>query len=243
MFTDHKNLVYFCESKALSRQQARWSKFLSQFNLTIRFHPGRLGAKPDALTCRWDMYNKERTTNSQLLFSQSQLDINLFSNIMTTLTLQAVSTLDARSLTTDIQTAVLADPTLVRCLELGENTNELHWSMGDDGTLLHNEHTFVPESNNLRLQVLRARHNHQLAGHMGQEKTYQLVRQNYSWSEMQEFIKDYVKTCSVCMRNKPKRHKSYGLLKQLPIPPQPWNPYLWILLSNFLNPKVLLTSW
>ena len=28
VFTDHKNLIYFCESKALSHHQARWSEFL-----------------------------------------------------------------------------------------------------------------------------------------------------------------------------------------------------------------------
>jgi len=50
VFTDHKNMAYFCESKALSRCQARWSEFLSQFNLSIKFCPGRLGTKPDALT-------------------------------------------------------------------------------------------------------------------------------------------------------------------------------------------------
>jgi len=222
VFMDHKNLVYFCESKALSRRQARWSEFLSQFNLTIKFCPGRLGAKPDTLTRYWDVYDKERTTNSRPLFTQSQLDIDPSSNITTALTLQAASILDTRSLTTDIQTAVLADPTLARRLEPGENTNEPHWSVGDDGILLPNERTFVPESNNLHLRVLRARHNHQLASHMGQEKTYQLVCRDYSWLGMQEFIKDYVKTCSVCMRNKPKRHKPYRLLKQLPIPPQLW---------------------
>jgi len=47
VFTDHKNLVYFCESKTLLCQQKRWSEFLSQFNLTIKFWPGRLDAKPD----------------------------------------------------------------------------------------------------------------------------------------------------------------------------------------------------
>ena len=35
--TDHKNLVYFSTSKVLSRRQARWSEYLSQFNLVIRF--------------------------------------------------------------------------------------------------------------------------------------------------------------------------------------------------------------
>ena len=48
--TDYKNLEYFSTTKILTRRQARWSEYLSQFNLIIRFHPGRLGTKPDALT-------------------------------------------------------------------------------------------------------------------------------------------------------------------------------------------------
>jgi hypothetical protein len=56
---DHKNLEYFATTKLLSRHQACWSEFLHQFNLVIRFRPGKLGAKPDSLTCRWDVYPKE----------------------------------------------------------------------------------------------------------------------------------------------------------------------------------------
>ena len=43
---DHKNLEYFSTSKVLSHQQAQWSEFLSQFNLVICFHPGKLAVKP-----------------------------------------------------------------------------------------------------------------------------------------------------------------------------------------------------
>src|SRR5882724_8979509 len=46
-------------TKILMRRQARWSKYLSGFNLVIRFRPGKLGTKPDALTRRWDVYLKE----------------------------------------------------------------------------------------------------------------------------------------------------------------------------------------
>src|SRR5258708_24511108 len=53
---DHKNLEYFTTTKKLTRWQARWSKFLSQFNLSICFQPGRLGAKPNALMQRPDIY-------------------------------------------------------------------------------------------------------------------------------------------------------------------------------------------
>ena len=57
--TDHKNLEYFSTTKMLTRRQARWSKYLSQFNMVIRFRPGKLGEKPDSLTRQWDIYPKE----------------------------------------------------------------------------------------------------------------------------------------------------------------------------------------
>ena len=48
--TDHRNLQYFSMTKILMHQQARWSEYLSTFNLVIHFHPGKLGTKPDTLT-------------------------------------------------------------------------------------------------------------------------------------------------------------------------------------------------
>lgn len=48
--TDHKNLEYFATTKVLTRCQVRWSEYLCHFNMVIRFHPGQLGGKADALT-------------------------------------------------------------------------------------------------------------------------------------------------------------------------------------------------
>ena len=50
VFTDHKNLEYFTSSKTLTRRQVWWSEYLNAFNLSLHFRPGKLGAKPDALT-------------------------------------------------------------------------------------------------------------------------------------------------------------------------------------------------
>ena len=83
--TDHKNLEYFSTSKVLTRQQARWSEYLCQFNLVIRFRPGKLGAKPDTLTRRWDIYPKEgdkgfaqvNPQNLQPVFTAEQLSDSL----------------------------------------------------------------------------------------------------------------------------------------------------------------------
>jgi RNase H-like domain found in reverse transcriptase len=78
---DHKNLEYSCTTQILSRRQAWWSTFLSGFNMVIRFCPGRLGTKPDALTCWPDLYPKGEgkpygTVNPQNyhpVFSSTQL--------------------------------------------------------------------------------------------------------------------------------------------------------------------------
>src|SRR5260221_14783459 len=35
-------------------------------------------------------------------------------------------------------------------------------------------------------------------------------------------VKQYIRSCTVCACSKANRHKPYGFLKQLPIPPQPW---------------------
>jgi hypothetical protein len=59
VITDHRNLEYFTTTKLLNRRQARWSEFLSRFNFTITYRPGKQGTKPDALTRRSEDLPKE----------------------------------------------------------------------------------------------------------------------------------------------------------------------------------------
>jgi RNase H-like domain found in reverse transcriptase len=54
IWTDHNNLAYFRTKQHLSRRQARWSLFLSQFMFTIVHKPGAYN-KADALSRRPDL--------------------------------------------------------------------------------------------------------------------------------------------------------------------------------------------
>jgi hypothetical protein len=82
---DHKNLEYFCTTQILSRRQARWSTFLSGFNMVIRFRSGHLETKLNALTPWPDLYPKGEgkpygTVNPQNchpVFSSAQLSTSL----------------------------------------------------------------------------------------------------------------------------------------------------------------------
>ncbi|MBW0532770.1 hypothetical protein O181_072485 [Austropuccinia psidii MF-1] len=59
VFTDHSSLQYFMSFNIFTLCQARWAEFLSEFNFTITYHPGRLATLPDALS-HWDNVYPER---------------------------------------------------------------------------------------------------------------------------------------------------------------------------------------
>jgi len=52
VLSDHRNLEYFISTKLLNRRQSRWSEFLSRFQFTIVYRPGKACGQPDALTRR-----------------------------------------------------------------------------------------------------------------------------------------------------------------------------------------------
>ena len=237
--TDHKNLEYFSTSKVLTRRQARWSEFLSQFNLVIRFCPGKLSAKPDTLTRRWDIYPKEGDSgyarvNPQNLwpvFTQEQLSNSLCATYLEFPVLRAVAIMDMETLHNNILSTLPSDP--IAQVHLSDPPNS-HWSVDEIGFLCLDGCVYVPDSDDLRLRVLQYRHDHPLSGHFGQNRTLELICCEYTWPGLQTFIKDYIWTCTACAQAKTPHHRPYGLLKQLPVPEKPWNSILMDFIEQLL---------
>ena len=75
----------------------------------------------------------------------------------------------------------------------------------------------------LWLRVLQYKHDHILAGHVGQNKTLQAVHWDYFWPKLCTFVQDFCASCTTCKRTKAPWHKPYSFLKQLPVPGRPWN--------------------
>jgi hypothetical protein len=231
--TDHKNLEYFVTTKLLTRRQARWSEFLSQFNMIVHFRPEKLGAKPDALTRRWDIYPKEgdkdyariNPHNFRPVFTQEQLSASLRATYLAALVLRASTLFDIENLHNDILSALPSDPLAAIHLSTSESPDS-RWSIDTDGFLRLDGHIYVPDSNDLQLRVLQYKHDHPLSGHFGQNCTLELIRCEYTWPGLRTFVKDYVSSCTSCACAKGPRHKPYGLLKQLPIPEKPGNSIL-----------------
>jgi len=152
---DHKNLEYFSTTKVLTRRQARWSEYLSQFNLVIRFCPGRLGTKPDTLTRRWDVYPKGGDNgyasvnphNFRPVFTHKQITASIRATILTPPTLCTAMILDQNQLYSDILETLSSDSFISNHLSHPEG----RWSKDDAGFLRIDDRIYVPDNANLRL--------------------------------------------------------------------------------------------
>ncbi|MBW0528468.1 hypothetical protein O181_068183 [Austropuccinia psidii MF-1] len=107
--------------------------------------------------------------------------------------------------------------------ELGKGKSVQDYSIySSSQILLSKDWVVVPNDPTIQLSVLQKRHESPLAGHPGQEKTLKLVKRDFHWSRMTQFIKDYVSCCQQFSRNKNINHKKFVFLKPLPIPNGPW---------------------
>ena len=140
--TDHQNLQYFSTTKILTRRQACWSEFLSAFNLVIRFHPGKLGTKPDVLTRRWDVYPKEGNSdyatvnpqNYRPVFTSEQLVSSLRATSLVVPILRGSLIMDTERLHSDIKSHLRDDPTSAEHLD-HQLQSDPKWALDPDGLL------------------------------------------------------------------------------------------------------------
>jgi hypothetical protein len=91
------------------------------------------------------------------------------------------------------------------------------------GVVYKGQRLLVPADPTLKTRILQHYHDHPLAGHIGSEKTIELVKRDLYWPKMDEEIKLYVTTCHSCQKHKSSHQLPIGLLKPLEIPMQQWS--------------------
>ena len=92
-----------------------------------------------------------------------------------------------------------------------------------DGILFRKGKVWIPSDPVLCLKTMEAEHDSQVAGHMGMDKTVEMVDRNFYWPEMTEDIEDYVRSCEDCQTNKVPCHKRHGTLHLLELSYAPWD--------------------
>ena len=215
ILTDHRGLQWFMSTKDLNRRQVRWAERLADFKCTITYRPGTANGQADALSRRDDVYPLEGGSSSaannphnhRQFFQPHHLRL-------------ATISYDADGLFNDLRTGQLNDPEIVTLRSQAGNSSP--YSVKND--LLHYEDRIVvPNDDTLKVEILRSRHDHRLAGHPGRTKTLQMVRRDFHWKGISDYVIKYVAGCFQCLRTKTPRHKKYGKLQPLPIPERPWS--------------------
>lgn len=86
-----------------------------------------------------------------------------------------------------------------------------------DGFLFRGLRLCIPDCS-LRLQIITELHNE---GHVGRDRTLQLVTTSYFWPTLRRDVERFVSRCRTCQQSKGKSSNA-GLYLPLPIPTQPW---------------------
>ena len=202
VLSDHKNLTYYREAQKLNRQQARWSLYLSEFDVKLVHTPGHKMIQSDALSRRPDFVPENDTDNDNMIM----LPDGLFLNLIDTDLQQRIAnckTLD-KDATDALSTLLELGPTSVR--------NALNdWTMEDfegKSVLFYKEKNYIPQDETLRHDIAKMFHDNETAGHPGELETYNSIRHHYWWPGLRTYVKNYVKGCGTCQQFKIDRQPS-----------------------------------
>ena len=117
------------------------------------------------------------------------------------------------------------------CQEEYEKARESHAVNGEvvadtiykDGMLYRKGKISLPRDEALKKMVVKNEHDTMVAGHMGMDRTLEMINRNFYWPRIAEDIEDYVRSCDDCQRNKESRHKRHGTLHPLELSYSPWD--------------------
>jgi hypothetical protein len=177
----------------------QWISKLFGFDFTVEYRPRRLNTVVDALSRRdTEAVAEDAALAGAVLCIRSGPTFAFIDDIPRA-------------------TATAADAqTLWQRFEAGEL--EAPWRL-DDGLLLHGRRLFVPDHGDLHHQAMLGAHS---AGHEGEQKTLHHLRADFYIPGDRALVRDWVRSCVTCQRNKTETLRPAGLLQPLDVPSQVW---------------------
>jgi len=232
VFSDHQNLEYFTTTKVLNRRQARWAQELAGIDFRIYYRPGTQNGKPDALSRRSEYRPEKGGVENQpitTVLGEKHFDRKNSSFICSSARLASLPTRKwSPEFVEKVREAAEEDPQYQETRKqeeaaLEEPTPKVRKDRElriQDNLLYRKEKLWIPAA--VVQRVMESEHDTKVAGHMGQDKTIELIRRNFWWPKMNERIIDFVQSCPKCQQNKASRHQPYGLSSPLELPYAPW---------------------
>ena len=198
VWTDHRTLEHLNTQRDLSRRQARWLEFLSQYDVSIHYIPGNKNNAADALS---------RLPDTGLPAIASLVGATLQTRIHSRFHLED-------TLLEEIRNGYKTDPFTAK---LNGATLGMHNIKNENGFWFIDNRLFVPNVKHIRELLFRLAHDK--LGHFGTPKSLHALRDSFYWPRMRRDLeRAYITSCADCQRNKSRTTKPLGPLHPLPVP-------------------------
>ncbi|ESK89783.1 hypothetical protein Moror_16820 [Moniliophthora roreri MCA 2997] len=192
VLSDHKNLTYFWTTQKLNRRQARWSLFLSEFDLGLVHVPGKSISQADALSRRSNEQDDVDSDNKDIVVLPDRLFIKGIDLGMKEDIAERLGPDDFHKLALE-QLLHQGVPPIRSALS--------DWKIKGDLLFFQNR-VYVPNDINLRRRIVRSIHETTGVGHLGQWNTIEQVQWDFWWLGMAKFIRSFVDGCIICQQSK-----------------------------------------
>ena len=183
-------------------RQRRWMEFLEDYDFTLHYYPDKANVLADAL-CRKSQGVLASITSRvwRMLEIIGQFRLQYDEQAQGTLgSLMATPSLLSRVIESQGQDAELVS---VRDRVQSGTTDEC-WAIHTNGSLQYRGRVAIPQSMDLREEILREFHYYRFVVHPGGTKMYHNLRSQYYFSGMKWHVRDLVRRCLTCQQVKAK---------------------------------------
>jgi len=185
VWTDHYNLEYFTTTKVLNRRQAQWAQELVGIDFRIYYQPGTQNGKPDALSRRSEYRPEKGGVENQTISTVLKEDHFDRAGRSFICSSARLTSLPQRRWTEGFLASVREEGKNNEAYEQAKkqeaaveelspkDRKDREFSYGN-GLLYRRNLLWVPRK--LTQKVMESEHDTKVAGHMGQDKTIELIR-------------------------------------------------------------------
>jgi hypothetical protein len=196
LYTDHKSLKYIFTQSNLNLRQRRWLELIKDYDIEIKYHPGKANMVADTLSRRSHVSQLVvQSIPFELCEEFDKLNLRIIANT------EAMEMEVGSSLLQEIRRGQ-GDDEKIQQIKHNIKEEKSHGFFEDDGVLWYKWRIYVPTVKELKDKILHKAHESTYSIHLGENKMYHDLKATYWWYGMKRDVAKYVALCDTCQRVK-----------------------------------------